>query len=234
MDNSSERMRILEMIENGQISAEEGLRQLAELPAVPAPEAGEPGDPVAASEPGRAEFASNGVGASSFASRADGEALRPDAISQPLREDFERWKGYWMIPFWVGIAITIAGGLLMNSALQRSGVGFWFLCATLPFILGVLVMLAGAYSRTARWLHVRVQQPPGERPQRIAISFPIPIGLTVWFLRTFRSRLPGMENVPQNVDQLLIAMRDSASADEPIYIRVDDEDDGEKVEVYIG
>ena len=44
MDNSSERMRILEMIENGQISADEGLRQLAELPAAPAPEAGEPGE----------------------------------------------------------------------------------------------------------------------------------------------------------------------------------------------
>lgn len=164
------------------------------------------------------------------------EPLQPEIVSEAQREDFERWKGYWMIPLWIGVGVTILGGLLMYWALESAGIGFWFFCATLPFIIGVLAMVVGAQSRTARWLHLRVQQAPGERPQRIAISFPIPIGLASWFFRTFRYRIPGLDTVPVNIDEILTSVRDSTSPENPIYIRVDeDEDDaGEKVEIYIG
>jgi len=139
-----------------------------------------------------------------------------------------------MIPLWIGVGITVLSGMLMYWALQSAGVGFWFICAIIPFVIGVLVMAMGAQSRTARWLHLRVQQPPGERPQRIAISFPLPIGLTSWFFRTFRHRIPGMDSVPENIDEILNAMRDSTSPENPIYIRVDDDEDGDKVEIFIG
>ncbi len=93
-------------------------------------------------------------------------------------------------PVWIGAAITVLGGLWMYWALQSRGLGFWFFCATIPFALGVIVLVIGAESRNARWLHLRIQQAPGERPQRIAFSFPLPIRLTAWFLRTFRTKIP--------------------------------------------
>lgn len=255
MENATERMRILDLIESGQITAEQGLRQLAALTDLDEPE-GEESASLAQGSPEenlsagarqavitQSQDSTTGADWSNTA-QADwpaGEApasepVQPEIVSEAQREDFERWKNYWMIPLWIGVGITIFGGLLMYWALESAGMGFWFFCATVPFIIGVLAMALGAQSRTAHWLHLRVQQPPGERPQRIAISFPIPIGLAAWFFRTFRYRIPGMDNVPVNIDEILTSVRDSTSPENPIYIRVDEDDDqaGEKVEIYIG
>lgn len=251
MEEPSERMRILDMIENGQISAEEGLRLLAELPEPPEPsEQSQSASSVVAlplegsgqlqgfeaqAELGAGQQAPHEADFSQANTSTTGEQpLRPEVVAESYREDFERWRSYWMVPLWVGVGLTIFSGLLMYWAIESAGIGFWFLCATIPFILGVLVMVIGAQSRTARWLHLRIKQAPGERPQRIAISFPIPIGLTIWFFRTFRHRISGLDEVPVNIDELLTAVRDSASPENPVYIRVDEDEDGEKVEIFIG
>jgi hypothetical protein len=254
MDESSERMRILEMIESGQVTAEEGLRLLAALQEPAEPEAGAietaglpPESPVSApsetalgitsipspASPSSSE-ASSAQETPPGTSQASAEPVRPEVLPDTTPEDFDRWRRYWMIPLWIGVGITVLGGMLMYWALQSARVGFWLFCATIPFVIGVLVMVIGAQSRTAHWLHLRVQQPPGEHPQRIAISFPIPIGLASWFFRTFRRRIPGMDAVPENIDEILNAMRDSTSPENPIYIRVDDDEDGDKVEIFIG
>ena len=255
MDVSSERMRILELIDSGQISAEDGLLQLAALQdeAGSVDQAESPSPGVILSGPAtisQGVNANSQIAPSGFATTYSSQEatagtaqevgtppnqpIQPEIVSDTQREDFERWKHYWMIPLWIGVGITILGGLLMYWAMQSAHVGFWFICATLPFIFGVLVMALAAGSRTSPWLHLRVQQPPGERPQRIAISFPIPIGFTIWFLRTFRGHIPGLENVPVNLEDMLETMRTSASAEDPIYIRVDEEENGEKVEIFIG
>jgi hypothetical protein len=251
-ESLEKRMQILDRIDSGQISADEGLRLLSELepeqsaetettplplseaPALPGAEPYEPGsaannwDPP--SEPA-------GQTSAETAQAVTGDLYRqPEVLpgQHPFNsEDFARWHRYWMIPLWVGVGITVFGGLLMYWAMESAGFGFWFLCAAVPFAIGVLCMVIAAQSRTAHWLHLRVRQRPGERPQNIAISFPIPIGLTAWFFRTFRHRIPGLENVPQDIDQLILAVRDGTSPETPLYIEVD-EGDGERVEIYIG
>lgn len=241
MSDNSERMRILELIDSGQITAEEGLRLLAALPTeeetsslafddepdsaeinIGAPESASTGQMGGTPEPGAETPAG-----------ARAEAVEAEVLPENKPPDFERWRQYWLIPFWIGVGITIFGGLMMGLVLQSSASGFWFFCATIPFLIGVLVMFIGWQSRRARWLHLRVKQSPGERPQNIRISLPLPVGLTAWFMRTFRNRIPGMESVPENVDQMLYAVRDGTSAENPIFIKVDDED-GEQVEIYIG
>lgn len=256
MDNSAERIRILEMIDSGQINAEEGLRLLADLQdqADLEEDAGaDLGEPISAAVlppaldaspvPGFVDAAetvpstASGPGweAAGAASPPAAEApVQPEIVDDVRRQDFERWKSYWMVPVWIGAAITVLGGLWMYWALQSRGLGFWFFCATIPFALGVIVLVIGAESRNARWLHLRVQQAPGERPQRIAFSFPLPIRFTAWFLRTFRTKIRGMENVPADIDQMLVAMGEATSPDNPIYIKVDDDEDGDKVEIFIG
>jgi hypothetical protein len=245
MDESSERMRILSLIDSGEISTGEGLRQLAALQEQAEDESG---STAAASDSSLQALGSGGnlageppvTDSKAAWQNAETDAsetaspLQPEIVSETQRQDFERWKSYWMIPLWVGVGITILGGMLMYWALQASHVGFWFFCATIPFIIGVVIMVIGAESRTARWLHLRVHQSPGERPQNIAISFPIPIGLSIWFIRTFRYRIPGLDNLPPNIEDILYAMRDEMGPDNPVYIHVDDDEDGEQVEIFIG
>lgn len=119
----------------------------------------------------------------------------------------------------------------MFLAYQKSGFGFWFACLWFPLLLGVIVISLAAASRTTRWLHVRIHQEPGQWPQTIAISMPIPIRFVAWVLRTFKSHIPKMDKT--NLDEVILAL-DKTSPDQPFYVEVDEGELGEKVEVYIG
>jgi hypothetical protein len=119
----------------------------------------------------------------------------------------------------------------MFWAVQTTGVGFWFVCAGVPFALGILILVLAWQSRTARWLHLRVQQKPGEWPSTIAFSFPLPLRISSWFMRTFHRHIPGMEDVA--IDEMLATLEHSTSPENPLYIEVE-EDNGERVQIYIG
>jgi hypothetical protein len=125
----------------------------------------------------------------------------------------------------------VVSALLMFVAYSRSGFGFWFACLWFPLLFGIIVTSLAAASRTARWLHVRVQQAPGEHPQSINISLPIPIRFTAWIMRIIKPRLSGLDNI--NLDEALLAL-EKVSPQEPFYVKVDEDESGEKVEVYIG
>ena len=208
MVSENERAKILEMIEDGTITAEQGLTLLnalgessgikpeitgddlesnlekievdAEMDAVdmltPPIQSTEPKNlsPYNIVEP--SELDEN---QSPRFTESEVEVIEPRS-SPPDSKEMNKWKRWWVIPFWIGAGITVIGGTLMYLAYSGSGFGFWFACAWFPFLLGVAVLALGWSSRTTPWLHVRVQQAPGERPQNIAISFPIPIHLTTW------------------------------------------------------
>ncbi len=203
MPGEAERMQILQMIEDGQVSAAEGLRLLDAL--------------------GRGAETAEATDAPAAARASDTAA--PDV-------DLDRWRRWWIVPMGIGIGILLVGTLLMYGAYQAGGLGFWFACATLPFMAGVVVMALAGFSQSARWLHVRVKTGQEEWPRNIAISFPLPIRLTAWFLRTFGSRIPKLRET--GVDELIMALGEHTSADTPLYIKVDEGTDGEKVQVYIG
>jgi hypothetical protein len=147
-----------------------------------------------------------------------------------IDQKFKRWRHWWQIPLWVGVCITVLGGVSMYLAYRSGGFGFWFACAWFPLLLGVLVMALAWASRNVRWLHVRVQQKEGQRPHNIAISIPLPLRLTAWFVRTFGSRIPSLDKV-NNLDQMILAL-ENINPDAPFSVDVDD--DGEKVQVFIG
>jgi hypothetical protein len=153
---------------------------------------------------------------------------QPETPSFDPRSD--KWRGWWRIPLWIGVIGTILTGLLLYSIYHAAGFNFWFACAWFPFMLCVAILALAWASRSAHWIHIRVHQPPGERPQKIAISFPVPLGLMAWFLRTFRSKIPNIQGI--NPDEMILALR-HVSPEQPFYVEVN-EDDGERVEVYIG
>jgi hypothetical protein len=265
MSMESERAKILEMIEEGSITAEQGLRLLnalggGDLPEiedrveeVPSPLP----DPITGIEAGGAleelpiksevelpleplppeieevqplEYGETPFGEPPLVE--DAVVIEEASPEMPDPEELNKWKHWWFIPFWVGVGITIVGGLLMYWAYSASGFGFWFACAWFPFLLGVAVLALAWGSRSVPWVHVRVHQRPGETPERIAISIPIPVRLTAWGFRTFGHFIPNVD--ASGLDAIVLALNDIADSDTPLYVDVDDGEDGEHVQVFIG
>jgi hypothetical protein len=205
----SERQQILKMIDEGKITAEEGLKLMQAL-GEDEPEGEEALAPV--------EMAAGG--------EAESEKRTEDPY---FARKINRFRSLWAIPLWIGVFITVGAAYWMYSSLQSAGFGFWFYCAWLPFLLGVAVVALAFSSRTSRWIYVNVKQKPGEHPQRIVITFPLT--LVSWLIQIFGSYIPAREKGV--TDDVLRAIFDSTKSDEPLFVDVHD-DDGENVQVYIG
>lgn len=212
MTAGNERLEILEMIQKGTINPEEGMKLIEAI--------GE------SQENSEIEYAL----AKSELEGNHEEAER--VVLSGKDEDFNKLKRWWIIPFWIGVAITVMSGSLMYRAWSNLGIGFGFIASWIPFLIGIGLLVLGWNSQTGPWLHIRVQQKPGEKPERIAISFPIPNRFFAWSLRTFSSFIPNLNM--SGADEILLALGNYSQGDTPLIIDVDDSDDGEKVKIYIG
>ena len=211
----SERQQILKMIEDGKITAEEGLTLMQAL-------GDEPEDVVVAELPAGDEIPS-------FITEPGGEAEGEKKTDPEFDRKVNRFRSLWTIPLWVGVAITVAGAYWMYASMQASGFSFWFYCAWLPFLLGVLAVAAAFSSRTSRWIYVNVKQKPGETPQRIVIAFPL--SLVSWLMMFAKGQMHERERGA--MDEVMGAIFDSTKSTEPLMVDVQEED-GEHVQVYIG
>lgn len=205
--SSEEQRRILKMVEDGKISADEAMTLIRAL------------------EQDSAEAQVEVIEAAPGAGSSESEAPEFEEVKQRAR----RWA---MIPLWVGVGITTLFAGLMFTAIQNSGFGFWFYCLTFPFLFGVLLMALSAGGRHAHWVFVDVQQKPGETPGRITFGLPMPLGLIAWILRNFGHHIHGLGS-PENAAEMATMLTRTISSDTPLIVNVDD-DDGEKVRVYIG
>ena len=213
MVDQSER-KILEMVEQGIISAEDGLRLI---------------DAMGAGKNAQGNVnnvLSEGVNVSIE------DVLEPaPRISDEELNRMKRLKRWWILTFGIGLLITTIGAVWMYSGYINRGFGWGFWLAWIPFILGIFVVAVSFQTSRSVWLHVRIKQKPGESPSRISISLPLPISLAKWFMSVFGHKIPGLKDQPLgDLSQLL----DNISPEEPFYIHVNDEDDGEEVEVFIG
>lgn len=135
-------------------------------------------------------------------------------------------RAWWLVPFCIGLGLTALGGWL--AAL---GGGWWF--GAVPLLLiGIPLMALGAISRTSPWVHVRIRSREGSRPRRIVISLPIPLRPVAWVFRTFRPWIHGLDDTA--IDELILTLDGNVSPESPLYVHVDDEEDGEQIEVFLG
>ena len=214
MTTNNERLKILEMIQQGTITAQEGLKLIEEL--------GETEDNL------DQEYLLAKARLEGGVDPEVGDEFDP----QPALEDLEKWKKWWIIPFWIGVGITVLGGALMYWAWFAKGISLGFILAWIPFLLGIGVLVLGWNSRTGPWLHLRIQQKPGEKPRRIFISLPLPIRFFAWSLQTFGNLIPGLNAT--GVDEIILALGESSRAETPLFIDVNEGDQGEQVKIYIG
>jgi SHOCT-like domain len=228
----TERMKILEMIDEGEISLSDGLQLLEALTGqTPAPVRGlsdenaPPPDDTA--EPSTVPTTEPDDPPEVFV--LDAPDYHESSGSGP---DISHWHGWWKYIFWTGAAVMIFGALLLALAIEYSAAGFWYFCAAVPFLLGLGVLFLGWYSRTSRWIHIRVRQPPGEWPTNIALSMPLPIRPTAWFVRVFGRWIPQLDAT--GLDELITALDQSTTPENPLFVQVQDDEDGEEVEIFIG
>jgi len=232
---SQERLRILEMIDNGTISAADGIKLLNALGDESLPEHTTPilPDPLPA-EPAPAQETAAPVAETIFTPEPEDppiETTIPEPQHAPAIPRLAHFRNFWLVPLITGGAITILSAILMYLAYQAGGIGFWFACTWFPFLIGVMVLALAAASHTTPWVHLRIRQKPGEHPQNINISLPVPVGLIGWALPFFKDKIPTNLN-GMNPNELIDLLR-HVSPDKPLYIEVD-EPGGEHVEVYIG
>lgn len=204
--SSEEQKKILKMVEDGKISADEAMILIRALEE----------DSVEAD-----------------VEVIETEAGQGAASAAPEFEEVKaRARKYAAIPLWIGIILTVLASYWMFALVQNVNYGFWFFCAWFPLLLGILLVALSAGGLTSRWLYVDVHQEPGEWPERITFGFPLPFGLASWFFKNFGHYMQGMDK--NNIDAILMALDASKSVDEPLIVNVDEGDDGERVQVYIG
>ena len=206
--SAEERRKILQMVQDGKISAEQAASLMRALDADP-PE-------------GEVEVIQPGPGFSDDTSDApEFEAIKARA------------RRFAMIPLWIGVALTVLSAWAIYSVQQNSGMNFWFFFLMIPLLIGVLFIALGASGQSSRWLYVNVDRRNAhDGPRNITLGFPLPLGLTAWFLRTFGHNMRGMQNT--NVDEIIQLLDATGKSGAPLIINANDNEDGEHVQVYIG
>jgi hypothetical protein len=208
--SAEERRKILQMVADGKISAEEASNLMRAL-----------------DEPAEEEIQ---IFEAETGSSGEGSAAHAEEFEE-VRRRAKRWAA---IPLWVGIISTVLFSWWMFSIQQNSGLNFWFYCLSLPLLFSILLIVMGAGSSTSRWLYVNVDRSQAEDwPKQITIALPLPLGLVAWFLKNFGSYIEGMKDTA--VDEVIQAIAMAKHITEPLIVKVDDSDKGgERVQVFIG
>jgi len=224
-----ERLRILELIEAGEISVEEGVRRLQALPdtagalespAAPADTARAPESPVAPADV--AEAVEPPPAPASTVAAPEPQAQPVAHVTRP------RWVQWlWQVVFWPAVALVAGGGLLVTAVYAWEVPAGWLVLGWLLFALGVLGVLLGWWMQRAHWFYLRVREPGSN----IFMAFPLPLGPIAWLLRIARPFVPQLKET--GVDELILAMHEELRGGGSFTVEVN-EGAGEQVRIYFG
>jgi len=208
--SSEERKKILQMVQDGKISAEQAASLMRAL------------DADADAAEAEVEILETGAGSGFERNDAPG-----------FEEVKSRARRFAMIPLWIGVFIAVLSAWGIFAIQQSAGVNFWFFCLLVPLLFGVLLIAFGAGGESSKWLYVNVDRRNAQDwPRNITLGFPLPLGLTAWLLRNFGQYIHGMEKT--NVDEIIQILDATGKSGAPLIINANDNEDGEQVQVYIG
>lgn len=136
---------------------------------------------------------------------------------------------WWIYPTAAGALVMAVGApLLVLGITQTAPILLAFCCGWIPFLIGLAILTIGVWSRSARWLYLRIENADASR-RTIAFGLPLPLTLSAWIMRIIRPFVPQISDMP--VEEMILAVRNSDG--EPIFIDVQDKDD-EHVTIFIG
>lgn len=198
-----ERRKVLEMIENGKVSAAEGLHLLDVL-----------------------------MDTEDESETEETEPPQSSASNITSHITTHKWKWLWQIPLWVGILLIVLGAFAMFQAIRLSGFGLWFILAWLPLIAGVFWVVFAWECRSAHWFNFHIRQKTGETQGNYSFGFPMPLRSAGWFLRLFGDKISHKHN--KSIYQFIHVLETQTSSQNPIFIDVNDYEEGKQVQLVIG
>ena len=222
----AERQSILQMVEQGKISAAEALTLMKALEL-----AGEDSDNPEESmliEDGAVDGVISFGGESQGGQTAPGSTQAEDADDPEVQRLMAKARSLWPLAIGAGVLLTVAGAYGLYGAYSAHGAGFWFVLAMLPLLLGVAVLVLAAENRGKRWLYIDVQQREKQGPQRIILALPASVVAAI--LGIAGGYAPGKAGMA--IDELRQALRSESSTTKPILLKVDD-GDGERVTIFL-
>ena len=194
--------KILQMVQNGTITAAEADSLLRAMGEDPEPQPNMAAEPLSQAAPPAGSRARRGMPA--------------------------WWEGTWLYVF-AGALILAGVGLGFTIMIAQGQTRPGWLACTLP-VLGFGALLAGLtwWSRDARWLHIKVREPG----QRVHISLPVPLRLAAWVLRAARpwvrqlqdtaidEALLALADADLKGEEMLVVEVDDAEEGEQVEIRL--------------
>ncbi len=226
----SERMRILNRLQAGEITVDEARELLRTLTGEePLPASSTPSPPAQPPPSGsRATTRSRAAPENLAAAIRLTEHPNPLAAAAP---DFDRLRRRWRWLFALSvIGVAALGGLLVSMTQTAAGQATLSLVCTWPLFVGsVVAALLAIWSRRAQWAQVRVEQQDGKR---LRLSLPVPVGLVGSLVGLVRLLAPPARGRLENAGMLLTEMRQSSN-NEPLLLDIHD-DTGVHVQLYVG
>lgn len=214
MSLHDQRLNVLQRMERGELSMDEAARLLSRLDA---------GEMIEEEAVQAAETVAEPLPVPEMT------VVEPSR-DQPEKKHHSRSE-LWLLPFALGLLLTVSSISWMLQGYTAAGLSWGFWLSFFPLGLGVLMMWFGWEVRQARWFHLRVNQGAGSFPRVIALSFPIPTGLLRWAMRRF-GNFQSMQQA-QSVAMFMEDLDAAVAKDGPMHILVDDDKDGEHVEIWI-
>ena len=226
MATSEERQRILQMISTGKITADEGTLLLNALSGNPQPDRPTPPDQLQADQAPLTDGVEEPTFEQAQAPALEGEVIDPPPPIDALLPDTRHW---WQVPFWIGLAVLIAGAFIVAGALTSNAVCFVLLCGLPLLFVGLIMIIVAWFARNGPWVHIRVKN---DRPGEHNINLSVPLDLGVVAVRVAEPFVPQMRHT--GVDDVIVSLKDNAQKDRPVIIDVNDDEDGEHVQVIVG
>jgi hypothetical protein len=160
--------------------------------------------------------------------------IEPDQVTLgSFQPDAKRWNRFRQIPFAISVTVLVicAWGLYAIYRQADARITFGWVAVLVLFLLSILSTIVSFWMLRAPWLHVRIEEREGKR---IAISLPLPLTLAHWGLQIARRYVDDQTATYLDTStEFLKAMRRGRSEKiEPIMVNIDE--DGQRVQVYIG
>ncbi len=223
MTTSEERQQVLRMIAEGKITPEEGSRLLTALSGGAPPALAEA---AASTEPADDTPNPEQADPQQQAYSPEQEVISPPPPIDAHMPDTRHW---WQVPFWIGAALLVAGAFTLAGALSSSAICLALLCGLPLLLVGILAVILAWFARSGPWVHIRVKH---KRPGEHNFNLSVPLDLGVVAVRVAEPFLPQMRNT--GVDDVILSMKDNVKTDQPLIIDVNDDEDGEHVQVIVG
>jgi hypothetical protein len=151
----------------------------------------------------------------------------PASAGEPGSE-WKRARPYWLYMLSVGLIVMVLGGTVVATSYQRGPVGLsTWLCGWLPLLFGLFAVTIAAWARTAHWIHLRVV----DRDDRVSLSLPLPLRFSALIIRVVRRVVPRFRNT--GIDEAILALCDGLNDSQPITLEVQDEEEGEHVQILV-